>query len=70
MPRLKDIVWETPYISTGRVSGSDAALSVLMDLRDELKRLNSLLHCSNFVDIPRILRTIRRNTTRRRPRKK
>jgi hypothetical protein len=41
-----------------------AQLAVLMDLRDEIKRLNSLLYCPNFIAIPRILREIRRNTTK------
>lgn len=43
-------------------------LAVAMDIRDELQKLNSLLHCHNFVVIPDILRTIRRNTTK--PKKK
>lgn len=42
--------------------GSYAAmqLAVLMDLRDELQRLNSLLHCANFTNMPRDLRAIKR----------
>lgn len=44
--------------------------AVLMDIRDELKTLNKLLHCSNFIEIPHILRVIRRNTTKPRRRKK
>jgi hypothetical protein len=27
-------------------------IAALYDIRDELKRLNALLHCSNFVQIP------------------
>lgn len=34
--------------------------ALLMDIRDELKRLNNLLHCSNFIGIPRTLHSIRR----------
>ncbi len=45
-----------------------AAVAVLMDLRDELQRLNALLHCSNAQDIPNILRRIDANT-KRKPRK-
>lgn len=37
-------------------------LAVLMDIRDELKKLNVLLHCENFISIPRKLKTISRNT--------
>lgn len=39
-------------------------LAVLMDIRAELKKLNSLLHCQNATDIPHILRDIKRNTTK------
>jgi hypothetical protein len=41
-------------------------LAVLMDIRDELKRLNGLLHCQNFIEIPYRLDAIRRNTATRR----
>lgn len=40
-------------------------LQVLMDIRDELKRLNGLLHCSNFTAIPHTLAAIKRNTTKK-----
>ena len=36
--------------------------------RDELKTLNRLLHCSNFTDIPNVLRGIRRKLTSRKER--
>jgi hypothetical protein len=49
-------------------SFNGAQLAVLMDIRDEIQRLNSLLHCNNFTQIPHILRSIRRNTAK--PRKK
>lgn len=55
----------------GRVRSWDrVAVAVLMDIRDELQRLNQLLHCSNFIDIPRRLSKIAANTTRpkRKPR--
>jgi hypothetical protein len=35
-------------------------LAVLMDIRDELQRLNTLLHCPNFIEMPRTLRRIDR----------
>ncbi len=44
------------------VSFDGAQLSVLMDIRDELQKLNSLLHCQNFTGIPEVLRQIRLNT--------
>ena len=44
------------------VSWDCAQLAVLMDIRAELQRLNTLLHCGNAVDIPNILRRIDINT--------
>lgn len=41
------------------------SLAVLMDIRDELQRLNRLLHCSNFVAIPTILRRIDQNAAKK-----
>ena len=65
MARRKDVDWFLPDVGTG-ISLDHAKLAVLMDLRDELKRLNGLLHCSNFIDIPRVLSQIRKNTTKSR----
>ena len=45
-------------------------LAVLLDIRDELQKLNHLLHCSNFTGIPRALSRIRSNTEYLRPTKK
>jgi hypothetical protein len=39
--------------------------ALLMDLRDELQRLNALLHCANFQAIPGRLKAIQTNTTKR-----
>jgi hypothetical protein len=36
-----------------------------MDIRDELQKLNALLHCSNFRNIPAKLERIARNTTKK-----
>lgn len=38
-------------------------IEVLMDIRSELRALNALLHCPNFVAIPTILRQVRANTS-------
>ena len=46
-------------------SNDTLTLATLCVIRDELKKLNALLHCSNFVEIPSILRTIKRNTTKK-----
>ncbi len=60
MPRHKDANWDV----SERPNTEAAMLTVLMDIRDELKRINSILNCTNFLEVPRILRTIRGNTGR------
>lgn len=45
----------------GKILSVDHAnLAVLMDIRDEFRRLNALLHCENFQRIPRTLKGIQR----------
>lgn len=64
MSRLKpNAEWRIPEEYTWE----HAALEVMMDIREELRKLNRLLHCENFQDIPRTLRYIRSNTAK--PRK-
>ena len=53
---------------SGGVSWDGVQTAVLMDIRDELKKLNQLLGCENFIAIPSILRAVRANTAK--PRKK
>ncbi len=43
-------------------------LAVLMDLRDELQRLNGLLNCPRFMSIPTTLKTISRKLPARKKR--
>lgn len=62
MARKKDVYWNLPENN----SWEAVEVAILMDLRDELKQLNRLLSCSNFVAIPSILRGIRKNTTKKR----
>lgn len=45
-------------------------LAVLCVIRDELIKLNNLLGCRNFIEIPKTLRSIRRNTAKKRPKRK
>jgi hypothetical protein len=66
--RKKNTNW-TVADAAGNSTMEGAQLAVLMDIRDELQRLNLLLHCANFLSIPRTLRTISRKLpTRRRKR--
>lgn len=66
MRRDKDTEWGV-LNSAGKAHSWEAVIvSVLMDLRDELKRLNSAIYCHNFQRIPTTLRGIQRNTAKRR----
>lgn len=65
--RKKNANWNLNVNDDGSVPQMDAHLAVLMDIRDEMQRLNRLLHCSNFIGIPRELANITKNT--RKPRK-
>lgn len=66
MARHKDIDWNLPQKLE---TWDQLHAALLMDIRDELKELNALLHCPHFTRIPQELRAIRLNTTRRRKRK-
>lgn len=68
--RKKDVNWTLHISDGGTVSNEHAQLAVLMDLRDELKKLNTLLHCPNVIDIPRILRGIRTKLPSKRRKKR
>lgn len=52
---LKFAIWRN---DDGTMSMEASHLCVLMDIRDELQKLNSLLACHNFTGIPSTLRTI------------
>lgn len=56
--------WATP----DHLLWEHVAIEVLMDIRQErqeLQKLNHLLHCSNFLAIPRRLQAIDKNTRHR-----
>ena len=70
MPRHANVNWNlneagTP-VSEGVSSYSFDTIqtAVLMDIRDELQRLNALFRCHNFLEIPYVLRQIRANTSK------
>lgn len=66
MRKTKDWEWTVAPNALGNYDYPQAQLSVLMDIRDEMKRMNDILHCSNFIDIPRKLDRIRVNTAKKR----
>lgn len=63
----KNMVWLTER--NGSVSDDLAKLAVLMDIRDELQKLNKVFACHNTIAIPNLLRKIVTSTNRI-PRKK
>lgn len=65
MARHRDGDWDLP----DDISWDKVPVAVLMDIRDELKTLNRLLRCPNFLGMPHALDKIERNT-RKRPRKR
>ncbi len=63
MARHKDMNWNLAEGTPNRDGGKSHQWpsihsALLMDIRDELKRLNALLHCSNFTGIPTTLHSI------------
>lgn len=66
--RLKDVDWKPGTNNGTATTWENVQVAVLLDIRDELKRLNSLLYCHNTTAIPQILRRIQKNTTK--PKKK
>lgn len=63
MRRGKDNDWNV-YDDAGNTSWEKVQIIVMMDIRDELKALNSVLGCHNAIRIPRILDQIEANTKR------
>ncbi len=68
--RKKNGNWKLNPNPDGTYPANDARLAVLMDVRDELRSLNGLLGCTNFINIPKKLDAIRRNTAPKKPKKK
>ena len=65
MARFRNVDWDLAD-SQGNISTWErVGVAVMMDIRDELVKLNNLLHCENFQRIPRRLDQISRNTTKK-----
>jgi hypothetical protein len=63
--RERDRDWLVVDRTTGRVpTWERVAVAVLMDIRDELGKLNAAIYCPNFVAIPRTLQRISKNTAK------
>lgn len=63
--RVRNNDWKIWQNDEGTYSKGDARDAVLMDIRQELRNLNRILGCSNFLAVPATLRQIARNTTKR-----
>ena len=69
MARHADKDWNLP-IDNGRLNQHEWVsihAAILMDLRDELRRIRRVLECRNFQRIPAALNGIRANTERKKP---
>lgn len=67
--RFKDAEFTLDNGSGQCATWTNAQLAALYDIRDELKRLNSVLNCPNFQAIPRKLDRISKNTAKPRKRR-
>jgi hypothetical protein len=63
--RHKNVQWNLGD-REGRSTWDQVIGALLMDIRDELQRINNVLHCSNFLEIPHKLDSIKRNTAKKR----
>lgn len=71
--RMKDHAWGIKDSADNvcwHIPAGGPILAVLMDIRDELKDLNRILHCQNFLEIPHTLRGIRKKLPAPKPRRK
>jgi hypothetical protein len=63
--RHRNVNWQLRKILPDNTVNDDTVThALLMDIRDELQKLNGLLHCGDFIAIPHKLDAIRRNTTK------
>ncbi len=68
--RCRNISWEVADPNGDIPTWERISIAVLMDIRDELQRLNRTLDCPNFQQIPHTLDAIRRNTAKKKPLKR
>ena len=68
--RHKNVNWTLPEGTPGEKGRSthlwdSIHAALLMDIRDELQRLNHLLHCQNFQGLPHAIRRIDRRLAKK-----
>lgn len=66
MARFRNVDWDIPAGDSGRApkTWEQVQVALLMDIRDELQTLNNVFRCPNALAIPKLLREIKRNTTK------
>ncbi len=64
-PYCANTNWNFEKSSDGMISSEDCKLIILMDIREELKMLNTILRCNNTLSIPRFLKKIELNTRKK-----
>jgi hypothetical protein len=72
MNETSNYEWHLKRAEAGVYSWDHIQVSLLMDIRDELRSLNqrlNVLGCPNFLQIPRKLDCIKRNTAKRKRRR-
>jgi len=62
----RDWNWQLYESDGGGFQSEQVTHALLMDIREELKRLNRVLQCPNFIAVPAKLDKIERNTRKRR----
>lgn len=58
MPRHKNVDWNVGDLKNNVATWDQVNASILLDIRDELKRMNAILHCHNTLMIPHTLKRI------------
>jgi hypothetical protein len=66
---LADTTWSIWQNENGTYPVDQVKLVLLLDIREELKKLNATLRCQETQRIPRYLRRIANNTAKPRPKK-
>jgi hypothetical protein len=70
MRKYRNTEWQTRNAFGIAHSWDTAQVDVLMDIRDELQKLNRVFECGNFLRIPYTLECIQKNTKKPKKRKR
>lgn len=62
----RNLDWSLYVNEDGTWNDSKIQIALLHDIRDELRRLNNVLQCPNFISVPSKLDAIVKNTRKKR----